>query len=150
MYIDNVMVMIHSVEETLKEAEEYLWDINVPYIASSFPLIGQAFNRGIKGRFLHTKELEVPPSMMDERTRYIDSRAVERLRAMGAYEERIVDTQDVILYMSEKQVSIVSFPTQSGQFDFLGFTSKDKRTHEWCEDLFMHYWEKGNPRHLDV
>jgi predicted transcriptional regulator len=49
--------------------------------------------------------------------------------------------------MSEKEVAILSFPTLHGKFDYLGFTSKDDETRKWCNDLFMYYWERAEPKH---
>jgi len=147
--IDNVMVMVHSVEETLRGAEEYLLDINVPYIASAFPLIGEAFARGVRGQFLHTSDLKIPPSMLEERVRYMDDRVMQRIRSSGLYQERVVDKADVVLYMSEKQVAIVSFPVEEQRFDYLGFASKDRKALAWCRDLFMHYWEFSRPVPID-
>jgi len=42
----DVMVSIHRVQKVLQEAEEYVWDLNLPYIASSFPYIKGIFKRG--------------------------------------------------------------------------------------------------------
>ena len=51
-YLDDVMVVIHTIEKIIKEADDHLLDLNVPYIASAFPHIRDAFMRGVKGRFL--------------------------------------------------------------------------------------------------
>jgi len=56
-YLDDVMVMVHNTENILKEAEEYVLNINMPFIASVFPFIKEAYERGVKGRFIHTDDL---------------------------------------------------------------------------------------------
>ena len=142
-YIDHVMVAVHNVEKTLREAEEYLCDINVPYIASAFTLIRAAFERGVKSRFIHTKDLVVPPSMREAHTRAWTDQTITRFTVSGVYEEKVMDKADLVLYMSEKEVTILAFPLQDGSFDFLGFTSKDQRAHKWCHDTFEYYWERA-------
>jgi len=48
--------------------------------------------------------------------------------------------------MSEREVALVSFPLSDGGFDYIGFSTKDKFTHKWCEDLFKYYWDRAIPR----
>lgn len=148
MYIDDVMVAVHSVEETLMEAEEYILNINVPYIASAFPLIREAYERGVSGRFLRTQELAVPPSMREERERVFDNELIRKIRMSGLQEDKLVEQIDLILYMSEKSVGILAFPLRDGRFDFLGFSSKSVDARKWCSDLFNHYWEEAEPEKI--
>lgn len=144
-YMDDVMVMVHTIESILKEAEEYILNINMPYIASAFPLIRDAYERGVKGRFLHTKDLKIPPSMTDEREKVFDDDVAIQIRAAKVHEEKLIDDLDIILYMNEKEVGIIAFPLVTGRYDFAGFTSKDERTHRYCRELFEHHWQKGEP-----
>lgn len=142
---ENVMITIHSIEETIQEAEEYLLNINVPYIASAFPLIRESIERGVKARFLHTRDLVLPEIMRDDRDRTFSDQILAEARRSGIYEERVIDEIDLVLYMSEKRVAIVTFPQEEGGFDFLGFTSTEEGAHKWCRDVFMHYWEGATP-----
>ena len=144
-FIDNVMVTVHRVEETLMEAEEYVLNINVPFIASAFPLIRDSFERGVQGRFIRTRDLDIPEVMMDERERFIDDETINRFRSQGVYEERFLNEPDLVLYMSEKEVAILSFPTTDGRFDLLGFSASDEAAHAYCQDVFSHYWELARP-----
>lgn len=147
-YIDDVMVAVHSVEETLIEAEEYILNINVPYIASAFPLIREAYERGVTGKFIHTRELVVPPSMREDRERVFDDDIMKKIWASGLQEERLVEEMGLILYMSENGVGILAFPMQDGRFDFLGFKSKGEGPRRWCGDLFDYFWERAEPEHI--
>ena len=142
-YLDDVMVMVHITENILREAEEYVLNINMPYIASVFPHIRDAYERGVKGRFLHTENLKLPPSMMDEREKFFDEDVAIKIMAEGVQEERLTDDVNLILYMNEREVGILAFPLLTGRYDFAGFTSKDERTHRYCRDLFEHYWQKA-------
>jgi len=145
--VDDVMVAVHRIEETIQGAEEYLLNINLPYIASTFPMIRGAFERGIKARFLHTRDLVVPQIMMEERRREFDKMTIDQFIRAGLYDEKLIEKVDLVLYISEKEVGLVAFPLQDGGYDYLGFTSGDERTHKWCVDLFEHYWERASPAH---
>jgi predicted transcriptional regulator len=142
-YLNDVMVTVHTIEKVLKEAEEYLLNINSPYIASTFPLIGEAYERGVEGRFIHTRDFG-PHPVMEEQYRRGRDEMMDRL--LNLLEERLVEEMDLVLYMSEKEVAILTFPLEDGSFDFHGFSSDDPRTHEWCRSLFQHIWERAEPK----
>lgn len=146
-YIDDVTVMVYNIEKILREAEEYILDINVPYFASTFPLIQEAYDRGVVGKFIHTRELTIPEVMREELQSVLAPyiQAGERARRAGIYESKLIEKCDLILYMSEKEVGILTFPMPNGKFDLLGFSSEDKLTHKWCFDIFQYYWEKAEP-----
>jgi predicted transcriptional regulator len=147
-YLDDVMVVIHIIEKILKEADEYLLDLNVPYIASAFPHIRDAFMRGVKGSFLHGESLELPEEMVDERKESFDDEFKAKISSSGLYEERILEIP-LVMYMSEKELALLSFPKRNAQFDFYGFTSTDEDALRWCRELFEHYWAKGKPSNFD-
>jgi len=138
----DVMVSIHRVQKILQEAEEYVWDINLPYIASAFPYIKGSFERGVEGRFLHGETLHVPDEMRDERDRVFSDQQVRNLKVEGVYKERLVEA-GLIIYMSEKELALLCFPDSDGRFDYRGFTSTDPDALAWCRDVFLHYWEQG-------
>jgi predicted transcriptional regulator len=143
-YTEDVMVAVHNIEKILKEAEEYLIDLNVPYIASAFPHIRDAFERGVTGRFLRGESLELPEEMIDEREEAFDDEFNLKIRNSGLYEERVLEVP-LVIYMSEKELALLSFPKRDGKFDFYGYTSTDEDALRWCRDIFQHYWEKGTP-----
>ena len=142
-YLNDVMVTVHTIEKVLREAEEYLLNINSPYIASTFPLIREAYERGVEGRFIHTRDF-APHPVMEEQYRRGRDEIMDRLLTL--LEERLVEEMDLVLYMSEKEVAILTFPLEDGSFDFHGFSSGDPRTHDWCRSLFQHFWERAEPK----
>jgi len=138
----DVMVSIHRVQKILQDAEDYVWNLNLPYIASAFPYIKNIFERGVEGRFLHGKELQLPDEMRGERERVFSDDQVRSLKATGLYKERLVEA-GLIIYMSEKEVALLCFPEADGRFDYMGFTTTDPDALEWCRDVFLPYWEHG-------
>jgi predicted transcriptional regulator len=142
--ITDVMVVIHRVQKVIEEAEEYLLNINMRYFSSGFEAIKGAYDREVKGCFLHGSGLQFPSEMMEDRRRVFPDGYIERVKGAGMYMERLLDVP-MILYLSEKEVALVCFPGLDGVFDFRGFASKDAGTHQWSRDLFQYYWEKGKP-----
>ncbi|MGD2142641.1 MAG: ArsR family transcriptional regulator [Candidatus Bathyarchaeota archaeon] len=143
-YMDDIMVVVHNVERVIREADEYLWDLNLPYIASAFPEIRRAFERGVKGRFIHGENLSLPEEMEDDRRETLDYDFTTSMMRAGVYQERLIDTSPII-YMSEREVALVTFPRRDGRHDFYGFTSTDEATLKWCSDLFLYHWERSKP-----
>lgn len=53
------------------------------------------------------------------------------------------DEIKVGIAMNERTAG-VTFPSLSGDIDFNnGFGSDDPMFHKWCEDIFLHYWNKA-------
>jgi predicted transcriptional regulator len=145
VYIDDAVVSLYSIEKMIPKAEEYIWSINFPIPLSVFPLLREAFDRGVNVRLLAPEEYVVHPvvkgSLNDK-----DREAIYAARASKLLEERFVERMNVLLWMSEKEVALVAFPKPDGSFDSIGFASDDEQAYEWCEELFQHYWEKAVPQ----
>jgi len=139
---DDVMVTVSDIIRILQEADEYLLDINVPYVAAAFPHIRDAYDRGIPGKFLHGADLKLPEEMLGVREDSFDDEYLRDVNLKGINEERYLEV-DVMLYMNEKEVAILCFPALNNQYDFVGFTGDDPAAHEWCRNLFYLLWEKG-------
>jgi predicted transcriptional regulator len=82
--------------------------------------------------------------MKDEREEAFDEEFNIKIRNSGLYEERVLEVP-LVIYMSEKELALLSFPKRDGRFDFFGFSSTDEDALRWCRDIFDHYWEKGTP-----
>jgi predicted transcriptional regulator len=143
-YQDDVMRVINNVIRIIKEAEEYILDINLPYIASAFPHIKNAYDRNVKGMFLHGPDLKIPNEMQHVRDESFTEEILDLIRKKEVYEEKSLAV-DVVLYMNEKEVAILCFPTIHGDYDFRGFNSTDPNAHKWCKDMFYYFWEMGEP-----
>ncbi len=142
-YTDDIMVAIHNCLRVIQEADDYVLDINLPYISAGFPHIKAAYDRGIKGWFLRGADLMIPAEMQHLREQTIPPDYMAYVRKEGLLQDRFIEV-DVILYMNEKEVALLSFPTLNGRYDYRGFTSTDPAALEWCRDLFYHYWEQGS------
>ena len=145
-HVDDVMAAFHNVDRVFAEAEEYVWVITDQYLVSTwYPLTTQAIEREAKVRQIEAKDWVVPLKMK-EAYRAEDMETARRARISGLLKERILDRLDVCLYMSEKEVALVTFPLSDGRFDYLGFAMTDEKSHQWCRDLFQFHWERARDR----
>jgi len=144
-YVGDVMRVFFNVNRLMAEAEEYFWNISDQYIMSTLPLVKRVAYEGIKARSIDLKGYVFPPEMK-EAVSEEDIEAAHVAKIQGSIEMKMLDRIDVFLWMSEKEVAALAFPTLEGGFDYLGFTSKDKRALEWCGELFQHYWDRAEPK----
>lgn len=145
-HVDDVMVAFYNVDKVFREAAEYIWVITDQYLLSTwYPLTTQALEREVKVKHIEAKDWVVPPKIKEGYPAK-DMEVARRARMTGLLEERILERLGVCLYMSEKEVAGVVFPILDGRFDYLGFTATDERSHKWCRDLFLYYWERARSR----
>jgi len=140
-YMDDVMVVIRSVEMLIQGAKEYVWNLNDQYVASSFRLIGEALKRGVKTRSIDLKHYTWDPKIRSALSDEVIE-AIKVARTSGLLKERVLEKIEVFLWISERE-AVVALPRLDGKFDYLGFTSTDDRARKWCMDVFDYYWEKA-------
>jgi predicted transcriptional regulator len=144
-YVGDVMRVFFNVNRVMAEAEEYFWSISDQYIMSTLPLVKRLAYEGIKARSIDLKGYIFPPEMKESVSEE-DIKAAYKARALGRIEMKTLDRIDVFLWMSEKEVGALAFPTLENDFDYLGYTSKDKRVLKWCSDLFLNYWDRAESK----
>jgi predicted transcriptional regulator len=145
-YTKDVMKGVSIIETMIMEAEEYIWMIHDQYLMSAYHLVGEAVKRGVQVKTIDPK---IYPSSHKPRGEVSDEdkESLSLALTTGLLQMGILDQLDLFLWMSEKEVAIVAFPTLYGKFDYIGFTSTNKRVHKWCSDLFSLYWERIEPKH---
>jgi predicted transcriptional regulator len=145
----NIMIVANNVISIAKESEQQVMSLVDEEImelvlyttpdAATARFFSEAVNRGIhfKGLFPDTFD---PKNVPDDALQLW-----RRLSRSGNFIYRAVSSVDVVIHASEKEVSILAFPDQSGRFDYLGFEARDHATLEWCHDVFQYYWERSTP-----
>ena len=144
-FVGDVMRVLFNVNRVMAGAEEYFWNISDQYIMSTLPLVKRLAYEGVKARSIDLKGYIFPPEMK-ETVSEEDIKAAHKARALGSIEMKTLDQIDVFLWMSEKEVAALAFPKMKNGFDYLGFTTKDKRALQWCNDLFLYYWARAEPK----
>jgi predicted transcriptional regulator len=146
IFSNDALVSVSHIETILREADEYIQNIHDQYLVSAYPLASEAVKRGVHIKSIdpvvYRPSLQIKGEISEE-----DQETLSNALEDGRVVNRKMEQFDVFLWMSEKEVAILSFPTLDGKFDYLGFTSKENKAHKWCNDLFRYYWERAEPKH---
>jgi len=146
MFSNDALVSVSNIETMIREADEYVETIADQFLLSAYPLASEAVKRGVCIKTIdpvvYRPSLQVKGELSEEVIKTLSQAAED-----GRLISRKIEQFDVFLWMSEKEVAILSFPTFDGKFDYLGFTSRDAMAHKWCNDLFRYYWERAELKH---
>ena len=132
-YIGNVMAVFQNIQEMCDEAEEFIWRITDKRLNIIYPKIQEAADRGVEYR-------RIEPDVV------VESPLVSVLPPVKPGEVRCLDSVDIFMAISEKEVGGLAFPRVSGEFDYLGFTSKEPKVLKWCQDIFRYYWDRAKTK----
>jgi predicted transcriptional regulator len=71
------------------------------------------------------------------------AKAFANAKGTGVIEgSRYLELVPVTLVINEKEATVV-FRRHNGVMDYMGMFGTDTKFRKWCEDLFMHYWERA-------
>lgn len=144
--VTELMSTIARIENTVEEAEEYFYYMSHETLVTAQGLERalERIDRGLRTRGIepttYRRPMDIDINVTDEMRESMRNHRVE-----GNLDNRYLEKVDVTIYMSEKEAAIISFPTTTGEYDYLGFTSKDPKVLEWCQDIYQHYWVQGIP-----
>jgi predicted transcriptional regulator len=117
-------------ENKIREAREFVWILSDDVLSNTIP----ALMEKVKGSFdlrIILPEGKFPPEN------------VSRLSSNNErIQKRVLPKVNVIVVMTEKY-AICCFPNKSGRMDYTGFVGKDAQFHNWCKELFLHYWTEA-------
>lgn len=145
MFSDDALVSVSNIETIIREADEYIHTIHDQFLLSAYPLASEAVKRGVNVNSIdpvvYSPSLELKGEVSEE-----DKTILSQALADGSLINRKMEQFAVFLWMSEKEVAILSFPSFDGKFDYLGFTTKDDKALKWCNDLFRYCWERAETK----
>ena len=139
MYTDDIMVLFHRIEQMIKEAEEYVLRMTDRYIITVIPTWEEALKRGVEFRLLDPKDMVVPPE-------FNRGPVLSDALRTRQFVNHTLESVDVFLALSEKEVAGICFPDSGGRMDYRGFHSADAEVHGWAKDLFEHYWARSKAK----
>ncbi len=150
-YVDDISDIFYRIDNVIREAKEWVCTITNQYLMSTYSLLRDALERKVKVANIEAQDWVVSPKMKQgfysNEARWVAMRQTfTEARTTGLLEERMLESLDIFLYMSESEIAGVAFPLPDEKFDYLGFSGKSERAHKWCKDLFQHYWKKAHPR----
>lgn len=145
--VEETLDMLSNMERVFEEAEEWYKYITPSRIAShaSLQFAIQQLDRGVTIQALEPLDYTLSEKSIN-RIPEEDIRAMLDHQVKGNLEYRYLDEVKLKIYMSEKEVAILSLPKIDGEVDMMGFISSDPWFHRWCSDLFDHYWERSNTK----
>ena len=135
--VNNVMEFLHYIDQSIKEAEEFVWLCVDQYPLTAIVSISNALKRGIRFRVIEFEEMLNKPKLSLESPEV--ARALAGTRRIPLGEQKILKNIDFFMILTEKKCAI-SFPTKDRKFDYKGFISSDDRSRIWCKYLFQNLW----------
>ena len=145
--IDDPLDMVSNIAKVFDEAEEWHLYMSPARITShdSIQHIADQLEKGTKIRAIEETDYK-PTARSLARTPKEQLRAIQDHWVRGNMDYRYLDEITIRLFLSEKEVSLLSFPKIDGEVDTLGFASTDPIFHGWCKDLFEYYWDRGRTK----
>ena len=142
-----LMSGIAKIKTMVEESEEYvLYMTDQNLVPASHYRVGlEALDRGVQFRCIEQTGFQPPQDIMVNVEEAIIE-GFEAHRNNGNILDRNLDSVDLTMYMNEKEVALLAFPTKTGEFDYLGFSSTDPKIVEWCKDIHSYYWNLGVKR----
>ena len=138
-FISDVMVSFHNIENMIAEADEFVWILTDQILVSTIPYLIQAIESGTQFRLMMPRDYKPSADIR----KLVDSPIFETASRSRKLENRFIETIDVFLCLSEKQVAALAFPTLKGGFDYTGFMAKNKSVVEWSKTVFTYYWNEA-------
>ncbi len=134
----HVMESFKQTETLLRSAEQYIWIMSDQVLSSSLPLLDEALSKGVEFRII------LPECIQDMEAGSVEFEHLGKLSQPLRVEKYLEDV-DIIIILSEKG-ALITFPTVEGKSDYLGFSVSNDTAHNWCKDLFLHFWESAKDR----
>lgn len=145
-YEHDIMTVLHRLENTLRDAEEYIHIMLDQMVSHTLPILEEKVKAGLEFHFLTTKELN-PPTGVWRRFNVKPSELDNPMRL----DTRFLDDVVLGLIITEREVGLITFKTVEEEIDYTGFNSDDETCQRWASDVFSYYWEKATedwPREL--
>lgn len=144
--LNALMTSMSKVGDLVEDAEEYFWYMSDERLvtSNSYDRGIEVMDKGIQFKYLEPVGYHPPMELLRQMPPGVRE-GYDRHRAQGTIVSRSLEKIDITIYMNEKEVGILAFPTNTGEFDYLGFSSKDPKVLKWCKDIFNYYWEQSSP-----
>jgi len=137
--VDDVMIVFHNIENMIKTAKDFVWILTDQVLSSTIPYLVDGLQRGLEFRLLMPNDY-LPSGDM---RMLVSNPVFEKASRNKILETRFLDTVNVFLCMSEKQVSALAFMNSEGKLDYRGFKTEKATGIEWTKMLFTYYWNNA-------
>ena len=138
-FVSELMVSFHNIEKMIAKAEKFVWILTNQVLVSTIPYLAQEIKRDGEFRLLMPKDYLPSKEMRDLVTNPVFAKAART----NKLEMKFLDRIDVCLCLSEKEVSLLSFPNLEDRLDYLGFRGEEEPAVEWAKLLYEYYWNRA-------
>lgn len=143
-FTNSVVATLNNIEAMIRDAEEHIYLMTDRRFIGNYQHLKEAVERDVGVMTIEKKDW-VPPSEYRERIGEEVSRFLVDAKSSGALQSRVLDSVNLFIYMSDKEIEGLAFPTHDGRLDYIGFIANDDKSHNWCEGVFRHYWGIAEP-----
>ena len=141
-YVEDVMLTFHNIELMVAAAEKHVWIVTDQILASTLPFLEKAFERRVQFHLILPKKYAPPQSMLKMVVNPTFRKAVQT----GVIDVRSTEKIDAFLCVSDRELSALAFTNIQGKLEYSAFKSEGISVVEWCNSLFMHYWNAASPQ----
>jgi predicted transcriptional regulator len=138
----NLMDFLYQIENIIADSEQYVWLNVAQFPVTTLATTLTALERGVMFRIIEQEDMVAGPHLTLQDLK--GSPVLGHVSSTSQIEYRTLPAVDILLLTSEKKCAI-AFPQNSREFDYHGFIATDEAALAWCKDLFIHYWDIGNP-----
>ncbi len=124
-------------EKKIREAQKFVWILSDQVLTNTIPILMEKVKAPFDLRIV-LPEGKFPP----------ESQSLLPSKTPGI-QKRVLPKVDVLTVLTENY-AIFCLPNWNGRIDYTGFSGDDLKFHQWCKDLFLHYWERAKPVNLSL
>lgn len=138
----DVMMSFHYVEEAIKRSRETIMIASDQILMSTLPLLSERIDHGVRFRLVVPSNFELAPPV---RAFFLGHGAASPTESWGN-STRFAECLGVAMTVSEREIGMLSFPSPSGSFDYIGFRSENPKAVRWATDLFENIWDRSSEK----
>jgi predicted transcriptional regulator len=122
---------MNRADQMFSEAEKYAWAMGEKRLESLGHAMARPLFKGVKFRFMGYDSLLPNFNQVPGQTPHVELRTLTNV--------------PVAIVCTEKEATIC-LPSTEGRMDYAAFHGKDQMFVNWARELFLYYWDKGQPR----
>lgn len=140
-YEHDIMTVLHKLEGTLREAEEYIHIMLDQMVSHTLPILEEKVKAGVEFHFLTTKDITPPPGVWKRFNVHHSDLSDPQL-----LDTRFMDSVQLGLIITEKETGLITFKNIDNEIDYTGFMGTDESSHRWACDVFKYYWATASEK----
>jgi len=140
-YEHDIMTMLHKLESTLRNAEEYIHIMLDQMVSHTLPILEEKVKAGVEFHFLTINDLTPPPGIWKRFN--VQQTGLTNPQLLDT---RFMDTVPLGLILTEKEAGLITFKNLDNEIDYTGLIGTDESSHRWASDIFEYYWATASDK----